>query len=124
MKKNRYYFYSTVTAALFSILAFISNLIDGNNSAAAGYFCASCAWMCCVVENMRWLPVMRNCAIKIHKPEDSENQPHLWTIIDSTGMHVAVPCRLIPEAREKQAELILKIVDAYNQIAKNETGGL
>ena len=57
--------------------------------------------------------------LTIHKPEGSENQPHLWTIIDDNGMHVCDGCKLIPEAREKQAKIIEDMVDGYNAIVKN-----
>lgn len=52
--------------------------------------------------------------LTIHKPADSKNQPHLWVIIDDAGMHVCDGCKLIPEAREKQAEIMHAMVDAYN----------
>lgn len=54
--------------------------------------------------------------IAIHKPEGSEHSPHEWTLITDTGMYVAAPLKLIPEAREKQAEVILCMVEAYNSI--------
>lgn len=54
--------------------------------------------------------------ITIHKPEGSENTPHEWTLITDTGMHVAAPLKLIPEARENQAEVILFMVEAYNSL--------
>jgi len=56
--------------------------------------------------------------LTIHKPEDSENQPHLWIIIDDTGMHVCDGCKLITEARDKQAKIIGAMVEAYNASVK------
>lgn len=52
--------------------------------------------------------------LTIHKPEGSENSPHDWTIIHSSGIYIASPMKLVDEARAEQAAIIQAMVDAYN----------
>lgn len=57
---------------------------------------------------------LKKSKLAIHKPEGSENSPHDWTIIHSSGIYIASPLKLVGEARSEQAAIIQAMVDAYN----------